>query len=340
MELLLTLTPDVRPEETEEMARRIRDRLGLPAEPDPLKPVRRLRIKDVEDPGGIVDELREEFPEISRVVIVKHRGRSRDLDRIAERAAELAKDEVLPHHTFAVDARRLDKDLPYTSRDLAVEVGEAVRRATGASVDLDSPDRYVDVHVSRRGYLIGITPATLREPRRSWLPYDAFDHVHVCCERPETGYEIADLIRITAALGLGSLILVEPDRDAVREAEKKVGASSLIDLRVEEDTREALAGFDVVVGLHPTAPDAESELLRAVEGADSVCLLTGSETRGLSREARELADVLVHLGPTTAEPMRTANAVAYAVGVLAARTVDREVSHRSHSSSVTPRRPG
>ncbi|WP_456484487.1 THUMP domain-containing protein [Methanopyrus kandleri] len=321
MELLLTLAPDVRPEETEKIAQKIQNRLKLPAEPDPLKPVRRLRIKDVEDFDGILSKLREEFPEVSRVVIVKHRGRSHDPDRIAARAAKLAKGEILPHHTFAVDARRLDKDLPYTSRDLAVEVGEAVRRATGASVDLDSPDRYVDVHVSRHGYLIGITPATLREPHRSWLPSGTFNHVHVCCERPETEYEIADLIRITAALRLGSLILVEPNRDAVRRAEEKVGASSLIDLRIEGDLREALTGFDVVVGLHPTAPNAESELLRAVEGANQICLLTGSETKGLSREAKELADVLVHLGPTTAEPMRTANAVAYAVGVLAARTV-------------------
>ncbi|WP_457620946.1 THUMP domain-containing protein [Methanopyrus sp.] len=319
MELLLTLTPDVRPEETEKVARRIRNRLKLPAEPDPLKPVRRLRVKGVEDPDGVVSRLRGEFPEISRVVIVKHRGKSYDLERIATRAAELAKDEILPHHSFAVDARRLDKDLPYTSRDLAVEVGEAVRRATGASVDLDSPDRYVDVHVSRHGYLIGITPAALREPHRSWLPSDAFEHVHVCCERPETEYEIADLIRVAAALGLGSLILVEPNRNAVRGAEEKVGASSLIDLRVERNLEDALAGFDAVVGLHPTAPNAERELLQAVEGANQVCLLTGSETRGLSREAKELADVLVHLGPTTAEPMRTANAVAYAVGVLAAR---------------------
>ncbi|WP_457615277.1 THUMP domain-containing protein [Methanopyrus sp.] len=320
MELLLTLTPDVRPEETERVARRIRDRLKLPAEPDPLKPVRRLRIKDVEDPDEVVSRLRGKFPEISRVVIVKHRGRSHDLERIVTRAAELAKCEVLPHHTFAVDARRLDKDLPYTSRDLAVEVGEAVRRATGASVDLDSPDRYVDVHVSRRGYLIGITPATLREPHRSWLPSDAFEHVHVCCERPETEYEIADMIRVTAALRLGSLILVEPDRSAVREAEKKVGACSLIDLRIERNLENALTGFDTVIGLHPTAPKAERELLQAVEGANRVCLLTGSETKGLSRKAKRLADVLVHLGPTTAEPMRTANAVAYAVGVLAAGT--------------------
>ncbi|WP_088335575.1 MULTISPECIES: THUMP domain-containing protein [unclassified Methanopyrus] len=321
MELLLTLVPDVRPDETERMARKIQDRLKLPAEPDPLKPVRRLRIKGVEDPDVVVNRLREKFPEVSRIVIVKHRGRSNDLDRIAALAAKLAKNEILPHHTFAVDARRLDKDLPYTSRDLAIEVGEAVRQATGASVDLDSPDRYVDVHVSRRGYLIGITPATLREPHRGWLPSGAFKHIHVCCERPETGYEIADLIRITAALKLGSLILVEPNRDAVRGAEKKVGASSLIDLRIERDLKEALAGFDVVVGLHPTAPNAERELLRAVKGADQICLLTGSETKGLSREAKELADVLVHLGPTTAEPMRTANAVAYAVGVMAARTV-------------------
>jgi tRNA acetyltransferase TAN1 len=320
LEALVTLTPDVRPEDTERVAREIERRLGLRARPDPLKPVRRLRVV-VEGPED-VDALRRKFPEVSRVILVRAEGSSPDLETVVERAREAVRGRIRPDETFAVDARRLDKTLPYTSRDLARAVGDAVREETGASVDLDNPDRYVDVHVSGEGFLIGVTPATLREPSRRWLPADAFRHVYVCCERPELEYEIADLIRVTAALGLGGLILVRPRVKSLERARGKVGAASLVDLRVVDELERAVEGFDVVVGLHPTGSEGEERLVRLARSGERVCLLVGSEREGLSRRAKRLADALVHLGPTTAEPMRTANAVAYAVGVLAGAAID------------------
>jgi len=320
LEVLVTLNPDVSPEDTERVAEAISRELGVRARPDPLKPVRRLRVEleGLED----LDELRRRFPEVSRIIIIRDEGESTGLEELVARAREAVRGEVREDETFAVDARRLDKTLPYSSQDIAREVGDAVRKVTGASVDLDNPDKYVDVHVSEDGYLIGVTPATLREPSRRWLPADAFRHVYVCCERPELEYEIADLIRVTAALGLGGLILVEPREESLERAREKVGAASLVNLRVVDDLEEAVEGFDVVVGLHPTGPEGESRLVQLARSGDRVCLLVGSEREGLSRRAKRLADALVHLGPTTAEPMRTANAVAYALGVLAGAASD------------------
>jgi thiamine biosynthesis protein ThiI len=46
--------------------------------------------------------------------------------------------------TFAVAARRATKELPFSSRDVNVEVGARIQAATGASVDLSAPD--ITVH--------------------------------------------------------------------------------------------------------------------------------------------------------------------------------------------------
>jgi len=49
--------------------------------------------------------------------------------------------------TFGVRARRVDKSLPFRSQELAIELGTRVREATGASVDLETPDLWLELHV-------------------------------------------------------------------------------------------------------------------------------------------------------------------------------------------------
>jgi tRNA uracil 4-sulfurtransferase len=49
--------------------------------------------------------------------------------------------------TFAIAARRATKELPFTSRDINVELGAAVQRAMAVGVDLRSPDVTVYVEV-------------------------------------------------------------------------------------------------------------------------------------------------------------------------------------------------
>ncbi len=312
--ILLTLNPDVRPSETQDVAEKITKSTGLIAKPDPLKPVRRILIDtEPDDVEALADRIRREFPQVSRVIHVRAL-RIKSEYRLEDVVEDVSKLDINIDGTFAVEARRLDKDLPFTSKDVEVRVGDAVRKTTGASVDLENPDYYVDVHLSGNGYLVGVTPTTVREPRREWLPHDAFSDVYVCFERPETEYEIADMIRVVAALRLGGLILVEPDRNALEKALSKVGAASTVDVEVEDDLKEALRGR--TVALHPTAPRSEDALLSVARDAEELTLLVGSEREGLSERARSAADMEVHLGPTSAEPMRSSNAVAYAVGVL------------------------
>jgi thiamine biosynthesis protein ThiI len=49
--------------------------------------------------------------------------------------------------TFGIRLRRVDKTLPFRSRDLTIEMGNLIREKTGASVDLENPDLWIELHV-------------------------------------------------------------------------------------------------------------------------------------------------------------------------------------------------
>ncbi|MFI5317043.1 MAG: tRNA uracil 4-sulfurtransferase ThiI [Myxococcota bacterium] len=49
--------------------------------------------------------------------------------------------------SFGIRARRVDKSLPFRSQELARELGERVRLRTGATVDLETPDLWIELHV-------------------------------------------------------------------------------------------------------------------------------------------------------------------------------------------------
>jgi thiamine biosynthesis protein ThiI len=49
--------------------------------------------------------------------------------------------------SFGVRARRVDKSLPFRSRDVAREIGARVQARTGARVDLDAPELWIELHV-------------------------------------------------------------------------------------------------------------------------------------------------------------------------------------------------
>lgn len=55
---------------------------------------------------------------------------------------------------FKIAARRSDKSLPFSSRDLAVRVGAAVAAATGAPVRMDDPPLIVGIDVTRAEALV------------------------------------------------------------------------------------------------------------------------------------------------------------------------------------------
>ncbi len=75
---------------------------------------------------------------------------SPDLEAVREALAETAR-ECYDGGSFAVDARRAAKDLPFTSEDVAIEGGDAIREAVEdvfePDVDLEEPDVTFGVEV-------------------------------------------------------------------------------------------------------------------------------------------------------------------------------------------------
>ena len=71
-----------------------------------------------------------------------------DLQAIQAAAYEAAGHLLGEQTTFGVRARRSNKRLPFTSRDLNREVGAYLQQKTGAPVDLERPD--VQVHISAK----------------------------------------------------------------------------------------------------------------------------------------------------------------------------------------------
>lgn len=48
--------------------------------------------------------------------------------------------------SFGVRVRRVDKSLPFRSQELAIELGDRIRAQTGASVDLETPELWIELH--------------------------------------------------------------------------------------------------------------------------------------------------------------------------------------------------
>lgn len=68
-----------------------------------------------------------------------------DLEKISNIAVKLAKKS----QSFAVRATRTDKNLPFTSQDIAVKVGDRVRKAVNAKVNLKNPQTTIYISAGR-----------------------------------------------------------------------------------------------------------------------------------------------------------------------------------------------
>lgn len=76
------------------------------------------------------------------------------LNAIIETGLEVAQKQIKSGHRFAIRAQRSEKNLPFTSVDIERKLGDAVRRSTGAQVDLGDPEKVVYVSASTEGAYI------------------------------------------------------------------------------------------------------------------------------------------------------------------------------------------
>ena len=104
----------------------------------------------------LAKEIEEKVPEAEKVLVAEAYVRA-DLQEMARIAAEVAKKHIGSDETFAVRTVRRGRH-NFTSIDVNVVVGDAIRKATGASVNLRYPNKVVAVEIVHDKAYICIYP--------------------------------------------------------------------------------------------------------------------------------------------------------------------------------------
>lgn len=110
------------------------------------------------DRDALVREIERRVVEADKVIPVDAVVESR-LEEIARAAARVASSRISSSETFAVRTTRRGRH-DFTSIDVNVVVGDAVRRVTGASVNLRFPDKIVLVEIIADKALISVLPGS------------------------------------------------------------------------------------------------------------------------------------------------------------------------------------
>jgi len=115
------------------------------------------------DKYEVAREIEAKVPEAEKVIVAEACAEAEPA-KIAEAAAVLAPEFISSNETFAVRTVRRGRH-NFTSIDVNVVVGDAVRRATGAQVNLRYPDKVVAVEIIQDLALIAFYPGS-REWRK------------------------------------------------------------------------------------------------------------------------------------------------------------------------------
>jgi len=102
-------------------------------------------VEGVVDARTAVDLILSRIPEVERVLMVRREVESR-LDEIVKAAVEVASSELKGCEAFAVRTTRRGKQ-EFTSVDVNVRVGAAIKEALNLDVDLETPSKVVYVEV-------------------------------------------------------------------------------------------------------------------------------------------------------------------------------------------------
>ncbi len=276
---------------------------------------RNKAIIDVGNCGGDVISKVRELDYVSHVSII-HGVIDRDLDKLKAVCRELLMKLVGGGGgTFKVIVRRIDKRFPMTSVELARELGNYLSQF--ATPDLENPRYYIYVEVREDSFIVGYSTSELFSKRRDSIPMDWVNRVVGVVDGPRGVYEAMDLIQLSHALNLELRLITNPL--ILERAYKALGLNPLPRVKVVPQ-ENALDGIDVPIVLSMHARDNERRLIevaRELRNTNAVIgFVLGNEYDDVSLSLRRRAMYEVRLGPFTGHPMRTTNALSYALGVL------------------------
>ncbi|HIQ02855.1 MAG TPA: RNA-binding protein [Desulfurococcales archaeon] len=127
-------------------------------EPKPKGFLGIVLVRNCKDKYGLAEKIKSQIMEAEKVLVAEACVKA-DPKVIAEKAAQIAKEKISPNETFAVRTVRRGSH-NYTSVDVNVIVGDYVRKATNALVDLTHPDKIVAVEIFQDEATISVYPGT------------------------------------------------------------------------------------------------------------------------------------------------------------------------------------
>ena len=307
------------------------------------------------DKHSLARMVSERVPEAEKILVGEACVEASDPRVIAEAAAKVAPGFIGPGDSFAVRTVRRGRH-GYTSIDVNVVVGDAVRRATGASVNLSWPDKVVAVEIIQDWAMIAFYPGTAewkkKRPGKNPLyrlyqrisvvqmpylgPLDACRVMGVRVGREVQNFEVGELV--VAPIGLVDAGQLKTFLDGVLEgieSRYRVQAKSYsrkphrVPVRVQDlyqlvrsRRREVIIVFE---------PEGEyvsrvaDELYRLITSGRRVNLLFGSR-EGIPQGVYRFADLVVDIAPgITLSTEYAAAAALVAIGTVLHDKLGNEV---------------
>lgn len=287
-------------------------------------------------PNGakLYERILSEVPEVEHVVPVEAEVEA-DLDRIAEAARRLAEEKISGDESFAVRTIRRGQH-PFRSIDVNVRVGAVVQEATGAPVDLDNPEKILQVEIvfDRAGLAVldggsewrkmrpGKHPSTkfFRRVSVVQMPYlgslEGAREIGARIGRAVQAYEVMELIVAPnkPVNGFELAAFLEGVRDGVesrfrvqrKSYGRRVEAVRVLVQDLYQLVRER--GKEPMIVFEPEGlqlRDAAPRLRKLLERSGRVNFLFGSR-EGIPKGVYRMADLVIDLAPGVTLPTELA----------------------------------
>jgi len=147
-----------------------------------------------------------------------------------------------------------------------------------------------------------------------------YKNISVLLEHPRLVEEVGDVLRLCLIFGLGLKVIHKSKNDFLKLLNKAKsitkGKLSNFHVDVYMDLDE-IKGYKKI-GFSKNADEDEKKLIDTFkDGKDKKLLLVlGNDTFGLSQEARDKCNEMIHLTPDYKKPLKASQALAYVLGVL------------------------
>jgi len=291
-------------------------------------------IESCRDKKGLAERISEEVPEVERVIPIEVEVEA-SLESIAEAAKRLVEGRLSSSESFAVRTVRRGRH-SFKSIDVNVRVGSIIQEITQAPVDLDNPDKIIQVEIvfDRAGLAIldgksewrkmthGKRPSTRFFKKISvvQMPYlgseAAAKEIGARIGRAVQAYEVKELViapnQIVDGFELAAFIQgIKEGIESRYQIQRKSYGRSIERVRVRvqdlyqlvrERRKETIIVFEPE-GLQ--LRDAAEKLKKMISESSKINFLFGSR-EGIPKGVYRVADLVIDLAPGITLPTELA----------------------------------